>query len=249
MPNSCTLCGTLKYRGPTSFGLSSRNHSLLLDCSRVLSSSASNCSSETARLKEVFFIEYRYTCAAYCGRACRCHSFGVRLRVDWLKIVARRLLCRLFRACRLKERKQARWPILPEPASSIYVYIYFDCRQCESWYVCRTLQHLNARFKQHVIVICCYQRWEAPGRGEYLLTNRCMTSIVTMKAFSGTFPWGNTLFSLSTASWVLVRCAGTWRSSWFKIGSLKIDILASGPSKAATTGLSGLLALWIFCSP
>ena len=47
--------------------------------------------------------------------------------------------------------------VLPTNLISKVVYS-FECRQCDSWYVGKTLQHLNARIKQHVIVICCYRR-------------------------------------------------------------------------------------------
>ena len=43
--------------------------------------------------------------------------------------------------------------VLPTSLQSKVVYS-FECRQCDSWYVGRTLHHLNARIKQHVIVIC-----------------------------------------------------------------------------------------------
>ena len=39
--------------------------------------------------------------------------------------------------------------VLPTNLLSKVVYS-FECRQCDSWYVGRTLQHLNARSKQHV---------------------------------------------------------------------------------------------------
>ena len=47
--------------------------------------------------------------------------------------------------------------VLPTNLLSKVVYS-FECRQCDSWYVSRTLHHPNARIKQHVIVICWYRR-------------------------------------------------------------------------------------------
>ena len=43
----------------------------------------------------------------------------------------------------------------------------FECRQCDSWYVGRTLQHLNARIKQHVprYLLLSEVRSSRPRRG------------------------------------------------------------------------------------
>ena len=54
------------------------------------------------------------------------------------------------------------------PTQLIIKLIYaFECRQCASRYVCRTIQHLSARIKQHVPLhlLSVHQRQLRPRRG------------------------------------------------------------------------------------
>ena len=56
--------------------------------------------------------------------------------------------------------------VLPTNLQSEVVYS-FECRQCDSWYVGRTLQHLNACIKQHVPLhlLASEVRGSRPRRG------------------------------------------------------------------------------------